>query len=96
MLFIKTAKLSISFKHSDFSKSETLYSCKRRTLIFQKNHFYLPQCKPFKDDEKCFLFHVKVSFLIEIFTFLCWLFGYVEKRLDKKAMVNFKICEVTH
>ena len=30
----------------------------------------------------------------EIVTFLSWLFRYVEKRLDKKAMVNFKIYDV--
>ena len=31
----------------------------------------------------------------EIFTFLSQLFGYVEKRFDKKTMVNFKIYDVT-
>ena len=30
-----------------------------------------------------------------MFTFLSWLFGYVEKRLDKKAKVKFKIYDVT-
>ena len=34
------------------------------------------------------LFHVKYSFC-------SWLFGYVEKRLDKKAIVNFKIYGTT-
>ena len=35
--------------------------------------------KPFKNDEKWFLFHLK------IFTFLSWLFGHVEKtaRLER-------------
>ena len=37
---------------------------------------------------------LKALFIPEIFTFLSWLFGYVEKRLDKKAMVNFKIYDV--
>ena len=40
---------------------------------------------------KAFYFILKSLFVLEIFTFLPWLFGYVEKRLDKKAMVNFKI-----
>ena len=47
----------------------------------------------FKNDEKCFLCHVKSSF--DTFPFLPWLFGYLEKRIDKKAMVNFKIYDAT-
>ena len=35
-------------------------------------------------------FMLKTLFVLEIFT-LSWLFGYVEKRLDKKTNVNFKI-----
>ena len=34
-------------------------------------------------------FMLKVLF-VEIFTFLSWHFGYVEKQLDKKAMVKSK------
>ena len=34
---------------------------------------------------------LKGLFLLEIITFLSYLFGYVEKRLDKKDIVNFKI-----
>ena len=52
-----------------------------RTLIFQKS---------------CFYFMLKVLFILEIFTFLYHIFGYVEKRLDKKAMVNFKIYDITN
>ena len=33
---------------------------------------------------------------LEIFTFLLWLFGYVEKRLDKKAKANLKIHDVAN
>ena len=52
------------------------------------------QLKTIKNDEKCFLFHVESSFLLwDIYIFV-QLFGHVEKRLDKKAMVNFKIYEV--
>ena len=38
-------------------------------------------------------FMLKTLFILEIFT-LSWLFGYVEKRLDKKTNVNFKINNV--
>ena len=36
-------------------------------------------CKPFKNDEKCFLFDFKSSFHSQEFRFLSWLFGHVEK-----------------
>ena len=35
-----------------------------------------------------------IFFFLEIFTFLLWLFGYVEKRLDRTAKVNLKIYDV--
>ena len=38
---------------------------------------------------------LKALVVLEILTFLSCLFGYVEKGLDKKAMVIFKICDVT-
>ena len=44
-----------------------------------------------KKDENAFYFLLKALFVLEIFAFLCWLFGLVKKRLDKKAMINFKI-----
>ena len=40
-------------------------------------------------------FVLKAIFVLEIFTFLSWLFLYVEKELYKKAMVDFKIYDVT-
>ena len=42
-----------------------------------------------------FYFMLKVHFILELFTFLSLIFGYAEKWLDKKAMVDFKICDVT-
>ena len=39
---------------------------------------------------------IKALFVLEIFTFLSWVFSYVEKWLDEKAMVNFKIYDVTN
>ena len=37
---------------------------------------------------------LKTLFVLVIFTFLSYLFGYVLKRLDKKAKVNFNIYDV--
>ena len=45
--------------------------------------------------KNAFYFTLKALFVYEIFTFLTWLFGYVEKRLDKKVMLNFKISDAT-
>ena len=45
--------------------------------------------------ENTFYFMLKALFVLEVFTFLSWHFGYVEKQLDMKAMVNFKIYDVT-
>ena len=40
--------------------------------------------------KNAFYFMLKVFFVLEIFKFLWWLFGYIEKRFDKKVKVNFK------
>ena len=45
--------------------------------------------------ENVFYFTLTALFLIKIFKFLSVLFGYVVKRLGKKAKVNFKIYEAT-
>ena len=42
-----------------------------------------------------FYFISKALSVFEIFTSMSWLFGYVEKSLDKKAMGYFKIYGVT-
>ena len=69
---------------------------KVKTLYFQKDCSYLRQWKSFKNDEKCFYLMFKALFVFEVLSFLSWLLGYVEKRLDKKAKVNFKIDDVTY
>ena len=54
--------------------------------------------KPFKIDEKCFLFHLKNSSRSQdtyIFVILCWILGHFDKRVDQKGIVNFKIYDVT-
>ena len=50
----------------------------------------------FKMMKDAFYFLLKALSILEIFTFSFWLFGYVEKRLDNKVMVNFNIYDVTH
>ena len=48
-----------------------------QTNIFLKKMFYLIQWNPFKNDQKCFLFHLKAFFVLKIFKFLSWLFGHI-------------------
>ena len=45
--------------------------------------------------ENAFYFILKALFVLKIFTFLPLHFGHVEKRLDQKDKVNFKIYDVT-
>ena len=44
--------------------------------------------------KNAFYFMLKTLFVFEIIKLLSWVFGYVEKRFDKKAKVNFKIHNV--
>ena len=44
--------------------------------------------------ESPFYVTLKVLFILKIFKFLIWLFGYVEKWLDQKDKVDFKIYDV--
>ena len=46
--------------------------------------------------KNAFYFVLKVLFVFDIIIFLLCLFGYVEKQLDKKTMVNYKIYDVTY
>ena len=41
-----------------------------------------------------FYFTLKALFVLKILKFLPWLFGHVEKRLDRKDTVNFKIYDI--
>ena len=66
-----------------------------RTHTFQKIVFVDFNESPLKMMKNAFYFMLKALLFLQIFTFLYWLFGYVEKRLDKKATVNFKIYDVT-
>ena len=68
---------SISKKHTQLKKPLSglrQFLAIERPLKIMKNHFY---------------FMFKALFVLKIFTFLSWLFGYVEKLLVKKATVIF-------
>ena len=45
--------------------------------------------------KNAFYLMLRTFFILKIFKFLSRHFGYVEKRLDKKAIVNFKIYDIT-
>ena len=51
--------------------------------------------KPFKNDEKRFLFHLLALFVLKMFKLLSWHFGHTAKQLDKKVKVSFKFYDVT-
>ena len=52
--------------------------------------------KPFKNNEKCFLFHIKSSFRSQDILCFCTDFlSLVAKRLDWKDKINFEIYDVT-
>ena len=44
-----------------------------------ENYFYLLHWKPLKKMKNAFYFILKAIFVLEILTFLSWLFGHVEK-----------------
>ena len=56
---------------------------------------FLTTESPLKMMKNTFCFTSKVLFDLKIFKFLSWLFGHVEKRLDYKGKVDFKIYDVT-
>ena len=45
--------------------------------------------------KNAFYFTSKALFVLKIFQFLSWIFGYVAKQLDQKEKVNFKHYDVT-
>ena len=55
---------------------------------------FLAAKSPLKMMKNAFYFMSKALFVLELSTFLSWIFGYVEKWLDKKVIVNFKIYNV--
>ena len=43
-----------------------------------------------------FISRLNTFFVLETYAFSSWIFRYVEKRLDKKAEVNFKGSDLTN
>ena len=58
----------------------------RRLLIVER---------PLKMNTNTVCFMLKDLFVLEISKFFSWIFGYVENQLDKKAIVNLKVFDVT-
>ena len=56
---------------------------------------FLTNENPLKMMKNAFYFMLKALFVLGIITFLSWLFGYAEKRVDMKTTVNFKTRDVT-
>ena len=77
--FLKVYIISLKWD-SDLPKKNLYIYFNERRLKMIKNTFY---------------FMLKAIFVLEIFTFLSLLIGYVEKWLDRKAMVNFKSYDIT-
>ena len=72
----------------------TLLSSSIKGPLLGLKHFLKIE-NPSKMMKNVFYFMLKALFVLE-FTFLFWLFGYVERQLDKKRlMVNFKIYDFT-
>ena len=57
--------------------------------------FLLATENPLKMMKNAFYFTLKALFILNIFKCLSWLFGHVEKRLDQKDQVIFKIHDAT-
>ena len=99
-LLLTLSSYFLSFFLSNFFKVDSKWNCKvmfstgicglfkvgllhsKKTVFIDFNESSL---KTMKNDS---YFMLKALFVLDIFTFLYWLFGYVEKRLDKAAMTS--------
>ena len=70
-------------------------SLKSNSHLPKKNRFICFNESPLKMINNALNFILKAFFVLKIFKFLFWLFGYVKKRLDQKYKVNFNIYDVT-
>ena len=55
---------------------------------------FLATESPLKMMKNAFYFISRTLFVLRIFKFLSWIFGYAGKRFDKKSRVNFKMYDV--
>ena len=72
------------------------YHCSVEVEVALSIVFICLNKSPLKIMENAFYFMLKVLFVLEIYTFLSWLFSSVEKRFNEKAKVNFKIYDVAN
>ena len=56
---------------------------------------FLTTENPSRTMKNAFYFMLKSLFVLKIFTFLSWHFGYAEKQLYKNSKFNFKIYDIT-
>ena len=67
--------------------------CLKCAVLGQKT--FITNKSTFKMTKNAFYFTLKTRFDLEIFKLLSWLFGHVEKPLEKKDKINFKSYDVT-
>ena len=80
----------------NYVKNEISTILSNSSLSFQRRLFYLLKWKIFENDEKYFLFHVKMLLSFIPYLHFCpEFFSHIGKRFDKTAKVNFKIGDVT-
>ena len=66
--------------HNNFKSENETHSLNFNSISHRpKKLFSLLQWKPFKNDQKLFLFNLKALFILKIFEFLSWFFGHGEK-----------------
>ena len=86
------AKLYTVFRKKDPTSKEICIFFFKMFKMFKM--FYLLQWKRFKNDEKCFLFHLflfKALLIFKMFEFFCWLFGHVKNPgLIRKIRLTLK------
>ena len=77
--------------YSNFFLAPVTQSLRSDSLIFLKKLFYLLQWKPFKNDERCFLFHLKSSILSQdIYIFVLTFCSYTKTCLIRKIRLISK------
>ena len=82
-------------KHCTLFAMRFIGNISSRTLTFHKKMCYLLHGKPFKNDRKFFLFHLKSCFCSQyILRFFHDFLVIQKKRLDQKDKVNFKMHDV--
>ena len=71
-----------------------IFLCKLGFCVTLMSETVFGNWKLFKNDEKCFLFHLKNSISSQDISIFIWLFGHVAKRFDWKDNFNFKFYDV--